>query len=230
MPESAGGTLPFLVRIPCSNSLFDFSLKVSCMSGIACACRRPRFGRECPGFAARCGLARAMHKPRFLDARSPMRTRAVCTPAVLLLLLSASAQAATKAGAKPGHTPGARGGGPAPGPPDSGGKRPTIPADAKGTLYVAFEGAGATAGGPSDVLFTASTDGGKTWSKPADLSNTPGATADPAIAVGKDGSIVVVWTDAGTENHPDIFAVRSTDGGKTWSKPADVSATPGVSS
>src|SRR5262249_60497258 len=70
-----------------------------------------------------------------------------------------------------------------------------------------------------------------TWSTPADAWGTPGVSADPAIAVGKNGSIAVVWTDtSGGDTHPDIYLARSADGGKTWSKPADVSGTPGESS
>jgi Neuraminidase (sialidase) len=110
------------------------------------------------------------------------------------------------------------------------GKHPSIAADKKGGLHAAYEAAGEGGTSP-DIWYVASTDGGKTWSKPADVSATPGASGDPAIATGKDGSVVVVWTDTSSgQASPDIYFARSGDGGKTWSKPADISNSPGASS
>src|SRR5262249_33749049 len=80
-----------------------------------------------------------------------------------------------------------------------------------------------------DIWYVSSKDGGKTWSKPVDISSSPGKSMDPAIDVGKDGSVVAVWTDtAGSETSPDIYFARFD--GKSWSKPANISSTPGVSS
>src|SRR5215470_4026660 len=110
------------------------------------------------------------------------------------------------------------------------GKHPSIAGDDKGGLHVAYEapGKGATT---ADIYYTSSTDGGKTWSAAAAVASTPGASEDPAIAVGKDGSVVVVWTDTSSgDQKPDIYAARSADKGKTWSAPVDVSNTPGISS
>lgn len=113
---------------------------------------------------------------------------------------------------------------------DGEGKHPSVAADDKGGLHVAYEapGKGASA---ADVYYTSSTDGGKTWSAAVAVATTPGASEDPAIAVGKDGSVVVVWTDTSSgDGKPDIYAARSADKGKTWTAPVDVSNTPGVSS
>src|SRR5262249_41802012 len=82
-----------------------------------------------------------------------------------------------------------------------------------------------------DVWFAGSTDGGKTWSKAVNVSNTPGKSMTPSIAMGANGAIAVVWGDttSGAQS-PDVFFSGSTDGGKTWSKSIDVSNTPGISS
>jgi hypothetical protein len=110
------------------------------------------------------------------------------------------------------------------------GKHPSIAADAKGKLHSAYEAMDASGKTP-DVWYVASADGGKSWSKPADISNSPGISMDPAIAAGKDGSVVVAFTDtSGGDTHPDVWIVRSADGGKSWGKPVDVSNTPGESS
>ncbi len=85
--------------------------------------------------------------------------------------------------------------------------------------------------GSPDIFFARSTDGGRTWSKPIDISITPGVSAEPAIAIGPDDSINVVWSDTtkGDKNR-DIYYACSRDGGKTWRPPIDISNTAGASS
>lgn len=83
----------------------------------------------------------------------------------------------------------------------------------------------------SQILFARSADGGKVWSKAVDISHTPGVCSEPAIATSPDSSINVVWKDTSSGvTHPDIFYAVSTDAGQKWSKPKDISNTPGVSS
>jgi hypothetical protein len=83
----------------------------------------------------------------------------------------------------------------------------------------------------SDVYFTRSADNGKTWTEPLDVSNTPGVSTEPVLAVGADNSIHIAWIDTTSgETHPDVYYVSSTDAGKSFSKAADISDTPGVSS
>ncbi len=87
-----------------------------------------------------------------------------------------------------------------------------------------------------DVFFARSSDGGKSWTKSLNISNTPGESAEPALAIGPDDSIHAVWTDTSKgEKNKDIYYARSTDGGKKWSQDAllpavDISNTAGTAS
>ncbi len=60
------------------------------------------------------------------------------------------------------------------------------------------------------VRISNSTDGGVSWSIPAQV-NTAGTGTDPAIAIRSDGRIFVVW-DAGNE----VYMSYSDNGGGTW--------------
>jgi BNR repeat-like domain len=103
---------------------------------------------------------------------------------------------------------------------------PAIAADGNGKLHVAWS---ELSGKSPDVYYSSSKDG-VTWSAPVDISNTPGASSDPDIAIGPKGQIVVVWADTTSGNDsPDIFATTSMDG-KKWSVPLDISNSPGKSS
>jgi hypothetical protein len=81
-----------------------------------------------------------------------------------------------------------------------------------------------------DIFFSRSIDGGQTWAKALDISNTPGVCSEPAIAIGPHDSIHAVWVDTSSNNgRPDIFYSVSTDSGKSWSSYEDISPTPGIS-
>jgi Neuraminidase (sialidase) len=85
-------------------------------------------------------------------------------------------------------------------------------------------------------------DAGVTWSQPIKIANQRGTdptdpeTGDvvragvdiPDIAVAPNGTLYVVWGDAGPSGgtHTDIVLSRSTDGGRTWSTPVKVNQTP----
>jgi len=79
-----------------------------------------------------------------------------------------------------------------------------------------------------DILLRKSTDGGKTFSKPVNLSNNSGSSAFPRVAV-YGNSPYVVWQDNVTGNF-EILLRKSTDGGKTFSKPVNLSKNSGISS
>ena len=99
---------------------------------------------------------------------------------------------------------------------------PKVAVGAKDELYVIY-----TALPPDrpsdegDVFFIRSVDGGKRWSRPKRL-NTDDTNAPqffPAVTVGPDGTIHVMWGDmrddaVATRYH--IYYTSSTDGGDTW--------------
>ena len=68
------------------------------------------------------------------------------------------------------------------------------------------------------ILFSKSSDGGKTWTKPLRLDDRGGdcidsdSTVEGAVpAVGPEGEVYVVWS-----GHEKLYFDKSTDGGKTW--------------
>jgi hypothetical protein len=109
-----------------------------------------------------------------------------------------------------------------------------------GTVYLTWGYSDTKTYGPAYMVFSKSSDGGNTWSKPKlvtpvtlvrSLPNTViGVENTPAIAVDNSdgphaGSLYVVmynWTGTFMQ----VQVVRSTDGGDTWSKPVPVA--PGI--
>lgn len=120
-----------------------------------------------------------------------------------------------------------------------------------GTVYaiwnrLSFDVLGSQTG--ETTVFSKSSDGGNTWTAPATIAthtlfsfgtnNTPpaqdlrGTNAFGAIAIDRDGTsphngnLYVVYTDyasaAAAPNDTNIYLVRSTDGGNTWSSPLEV--------
>jgi hypothetical protein len=106
-----------------------------------------------------------------------------------------------------------------------------------GTVYLTWQYSDSKTFGPSDVVFSKSSDGGNTWSKPAVVApvtqiyyvpNTGDLSVldTPAIAVdNSDGShagnlYVVMYNWTGT--FMQVQVVRSADGGDTWSRPVPV--------
>jgi BNR repeat-like domain len=109
------------------------------------------------------------------------------------------------------------------------GSSPAIAADGKHRLHATFE-AYENDSKVSDIFYTMSTDDGATWSSPKDISNTPGISTHSTIATEKTGAVDVIWSDNSEDvDNPDIFFARSIDQGSTWSKPMDISHTPGIS-
>ncbi|HEV3036760.1 MAG TPA: sialidase family protein [Candidatus Angelobacter sp.] len=87
----------------------------------------------------------------------------------------------------------------------------------KGNLYIGWTQFTLSA---SELLFSRSTDAGKTWSKPITLSSVPGLPRDDngALegfhgAVGPDGTLYTVWAD-----REGIMMATSHDGGVTFTK------------
>lgn len=88
----------------------------------------------------------------------------------------------------------------------------------------------------TDLHFSRSTDGGRTWSKPVRVNNEPGsvwgfAVSKPRIAVGKTGTIHVFFP--GNERSPvtklDVVTARytrSTDNGRTFEEARTINRPP----
>jgi len=122
---------------------------------------------------------------------------------------------------------------------------PEVAVDQKsGALYVAYEQRGAATPStsppnPSDIILRASTDGGKTWSKPKTISDDDPAKRYnqyyPGISVAPNGRVDVAWHDfrndqffypgqegnMGTavgERYWDVYYTYSNDGGVTWAR------------
>jgi BNR repeat protein len=66
----------------------------------------------------------------------------------------------------------------------------------------------------SDVFFRRSTDNGATWKPAVNVSNNPGPSTGPQIAV-SGSNVYVAWVDE-TAGNREILLRRSTDNGATW--------------
>lgn len=94
---------------------------------------------------------------------------------------------------------------------------PSLAVGTDGVVYLAITGwGGATT--QSDVFFTKSTDGGRTWTLPIRVNNDAGGASqwDPSLSLDDRNDIYIVWTDSRNGNN-DIFFAKSTDGGLSFS-------------
>lgn len=121
-------------------------------------------------------------------------------------------------------------------------RSPMIVTDKKGTWVVVWasdETLGKTIGRDFDILFSRSTDNGKTWSSPKPLNSDAAtdqdihtyASQDRAPSVACDGKNlwVVAWQSSGHRSEElgrdnDIMVARSKDLGKSWSDPAPLNS------
>jgi hypothetical protein len=96
---------------------------------------------------------------------------------------------------------------------------PQIAVDPGDAINVAWQD---TAPGMSVIMFSRSTDRGRTFSKPQQVSKGTGPATEAAIASDSAGRLSVVWVDASSGN-AEAFYSRSTDSGQTFSEPINVS-------
>jgi hypothetical protein len=82
--------------------------------------------------------------------------------------------------------------------------------------------------GINQIIFVKSTDRGNTFSKPANLTYSIRIDSETPSIGAFENNVYVVWTDNSPGNF-DIFFIRSTDGGNTFSKPLNLSKDPGLS-
>jgi hypothetical protein len=90
------------------------------------------------------------------------------------------------------------------------------------TLYAVWTIYGA---GMDNIVFSKSTDGGETWSRPVIQVDHigPGLWSEkPDLAIGEDGILYVTWTrwDVYEDPFPNVFFGMSTDDGQTWTNPS----------
>ncbi|MDX1371699.1 MAG: sialidase family protein [Nitrososphaeraceae archaeon] len=75
-----------------------------------------------------------------------------------------------------------------------------------------------------DIYFIKSTDRGKTFTDPINLSNTSGFSEHPQISV-SDKGIFIIWVDNNGSNNTEIMFTRSLDKGKSFTEPSNLSNT-----
>lgn len=89
-----------------------------------------------------------------------------------------------------------------------------------GTAYVAWNVIPSMTS--SQILFSKSIDGGRSWAAPAAVANVPSQAFIPSLAVGGDGTVGVYWDDLRNDRHgdgqltTDVFYALSKDGGASW--------------
>jgi hypothetical protein len=94
-----------------------------------------------------------------------------------------------------------------------------------GTIYVVWNDSRFSGGVRDDVALSKSTDGGRTWSTPVKVNQTPVPVAafTPSVEVAADGTVGVSYYDF-RNNTPapgaltDAFLAHSHNGGATWAE------------
>jgi hypothetical protein len=102
---------------------------------------------------------------------------------------------------------------------------PAITIDSNNHIHVVWDD---STHGNDELFYKQSTDGGATWTAPKRLTWNSGFSVCPAIAVGYNNHIHVVWHDSTPGNY-EIFYKHSTDDGANWSAPKRLSWTSGWS-
>lgn len=84
-----------------------------------------------------------------------------------------------------------------------------------------------------DIVCRRSTDRGRTWSEPVTIIQGTGVGhgyGDPALVTTYDGDVLCLFAggngyfQSSATNPINVYVVRSTDGGRSWSSPADITS------
>lgn len=98
---------------------------------------------------------------------------------------------------------------------------PDIAVHSSGNIVAAWHGG---SGSNSEIYFNRSPDKGNSWTNPVNVSNNPGSSGYAAVSPDGSGGICIVWQDISTGTD-EIYFSRSTDKGKNWSSPLNISKT-----
>ncbi|MBZ5625513.1 MAG: glycoside hydrolase [Acidobacteriia bacterium] len=81
----------------------------------------------------------------------------------------------------------------------------------------------------SDLFYWRSTDGGRTWSKPAVINDQAKAAREGlhAMAADAEGNVAAAWLDDRTPGGKRLYGAFSNDAGATWSKNVMLYESPG---
>jgi len=81
----------------------------------------------------------------------------------------------------------------------------------------------------SDVFYKRSTNNGTSFGKTINLSNYSGLSTNPQIAVSKNNTVYVVWTNTAQQKYGVISFARSTDNGASFDRTINLSNYSGLS-
>ncbi len=108
-----------------------------------------------------------------------------------------------------------------------------IAVDSKGVMHAIFDDRGPplsdTLPGRADIFYRRSSNGGKTWSYPFNLSSSPTGSSRAQIEIDGSDVIHVVWDEGwdklSRQQGEPIFStyISSLDGGESWSSPTSFS-------
>lgn len=96
---------------------------------------------------------------------------------------------------------------------------PRVALDSSETVNIVWAD---TKTGPAKALFIRSTDLGRTFTEPLDISKSTGVAFDPEIAIDPSDAINVAWQDTAPGASGIMFS-RSTDGGQSFSQAKRIS-------
>ena len=103
--------------------------------------------------------------------------------------------------------------------------QPAVAAGSDNTIHVVWE---ADTPGNLEIYYKRSTNGGTTWSAVKRLTWTSSSSYIPAMAIGSDNTIQIVWYDLTPGNY-EIYSRQSEDGGATWGAVKRLTWTSGTS-